>query len=190
MRTFDVEAVALLDARPQIALDQHQCHVAGSQHGIGVGHVAGLHLFEQDGALRRGAGIAARAVQTGDQPDRLDPRRLHPGGHGQLADQPRVRLGRLGLLRTLRPHGRPVEPGTAANADQGGARRKQKKMPTFHASLHSVSREKSRRREKTARHSAGRLKSHSAANNSDFAGRVKRRMRDKGKMGKLEKGQA
>ena len=38
----DVEMVALLNARPQNALDHHQRHVAGRQEAVGVGDVAFL----------------------------------------------------------------------------------------------------------------------------------------------------
>ena len=92
---------------------------------------------------RRGSGVAARAVQTGHQPDRVDPRRLSVKGHGDVAHQPRVRFFRLGLVGALRSHRQPVEPRTTAQAEHGGPGRKPQKMPTFHASLHSFSIEKS-----------------------------------------------
>ena len=54
---------------------------------VGIGHAAGLHFVEQRGALRRRAGIAARAVQAGHQADGLDAHRMHAVRHGQIADQ-------------------------------------------------------------------------------------------------------
>ena len=62
---FNVEMIALLNARPQNPLHQHQRDVAGSQHGVRIGYSAGLHLVQQCATLRRRAGIAARAVQAG-----------------------------------------------------------------------------------------------------------------------------
>ena len=179
---FDVEMVALLDARPQNALQQDQRHVAGGQHGVGIGHAAGLHLFQQGGPLRRRAGIAARAVQAGHQPDGLDPHGVHAGRHGQVADQPGVAIPRrLGLVGALRPHGQPVQPRTSPKKQRHNS---QSNGKTFHASLHSASKvfEFATRKVCTGI-LAGQLGSHSDANDSDLDDWVKR----KGERTHLEK---
>ena len=152
-----------------------------------VGHVAGLHLFEQRVALRRGAGSLPVPCRPVTRPTASTRTGCRPVGHGQIADQPGV-VGSsarappgFATASSARPnHEQP--PRTIATAQQ-------KTMKTFHASLHSVSIEKSRRREPLDRHRAGRLRSHSDANDSDSAaggsrGRMGRRQ------GRMDRGRA
>ena len=84
---FHVEMVALLDARPQEAADDHQRIIARGQQLIGVFHAPPLHFGHEHRPLRRGLGVAARAVQAGDQADGLDLHGKHAEGHGQVADR-------------------------------------------------------------------------------------------------------
>ena len=148
---LDVEAVALLDARPQNALHQSpapRCPTPARRSGLATSRFCISSI--KRGAFRRRRGIAAGAVQTRHQSDRLDASLLHSGRRGEIADQPGVGLLGRRLLGALRSHRQPVPPGAAAEANSSGTGRKQKKISTFHASLHSVAKEKSQRQEKSA----------------------------------------
>ena len=110
---FDVETIALLDARPQDSLapaPATRCRRPARRWDWPRRGSASLPAARRVAATDRDR-CPCRASR--DQPDRLDLRRLHAGGTAISPTSRVCGFGRLGLLRALRPHRRPVEPGTS-----------------------------------------------------------------------------
>ena len=69
---FQIELVALANARRQVAAHQHQRRGGRGQQLIRILHADRLQLVQQCGTLGRGRGIRARVVQARYQRHRLD----------------------------------------------------------------------------------------------------------------------
>ena len=91
-----VKRIAFLDTRPQKAADDNERPVSRGENPIGVFYAAALHFRDEHRPLRRGFGIAAGAVQPGDEANRLDADREHAERHGQVADRMRLVVGHVG----------------------------------------------------------------------------------------------
>ena len=129
---FHVEMIALLNARPQKAADQHQREIARGQQLVGIFDAPPLHFGNQHCPLRRGFRVAARAVQSGDQADRLKFYGEHAKGDGQIADRMGLIVRRLvGLFRLV---GGEKAPRRAAGQQRG--LRTEEENTSFHASMH------------------------------------------------------
>src|SRR6185437_9463336 len=126
---FDIEMVALLNARPQVGPHQHDFGVWRTEDLLRVLHPALLHLVEQQRLLRRGLRIAARALQPGNQADRFDLIRVEADRHSDVADQLGVGAGHV-LFGALRAENRRrrAAGADAQSAEQHAADRKLEKQ--------------------------------------------------------------
>ena len=105
-----IQRISFLRRRRQIADHLGQRRGRGGQNLIGIGDVAGLHVGDQFGPLRRRRRIAPRVLQPDDQSGRIGPDVIHAGGEGDRLDQLHLLLDRslfgfLGALRTDRRAG-------------------------------------------------------------------------------------
>ena len=68
---LDVKLVLFADQGRQISPDNHEGRVGRGENLVGVSDVSAFHFIEHHLAVMRGRGIAAGAVQSGDQPHAL-----------------------------------------------------------------------------------------------------------------------